>query len=645
MAILDPKRYDLAIKQLENLLSGNTSKINNQIQVVTVLRSDIEKQSALVAKEISSIYGEFEVIRSDIGDFNVVLTNDILAANGRIDSLSGDLANYKIVVTEQFKASDAKVDTITGNLADYKKIVTEELQATSGKIDVLSGNMADFLSGDFSTLKADHTVLRQLVFGSATGTSISTDFANAVASTIGNGYIKDAMIDSLSFDKLSGFDINTTKFTVHSEDGKSQWKDNTILISDTTRPRVQIGKDASGDYNMYVWDAAGALMFDALGLTESGIQREIIKNDMVAQDAAINAAKLDIDSLFKVMNDDGSHTLKSTKVYFDSEKQTLDMVFNSMTTGLAGAQADIASALTQISAANGSLSTLVQRMDTTENGLTAVKTQAEQTADQFKWLVKSGSGATDFTLTDRVAALLSEKFDIDALTTFKNSAESGSQTVIDGGAIKAWTLTVGAFDPDDELLHMVNNVNFTMYGDGEESQGLINELDRANEAIGELEANLYGGEIEKDDGSIATVQGVVSQIDGLKNEVAANTYNLEEVNRKSTETEIALSTESARIGNLEDQASSLISLADNINRFMTFDPVNGLIIGASKSDFKTIINEQSMNFMDGTAVAAYISNKAFNIENGTVKKLRVGNYIFASEEDGTFNIEYSPILI
>lgn len=70
-----------------------------------------------------------------------------------------------------------------------------------------------------------------------------------------------------------------------------------------------------------------------------------------------------------------------------------------------------------------------------ETEITSVQTIATQTADKFNWIVKSGTSSTDFTLTDRVASLLSEQFNIDALTTFKNSAENGTSTVINGGAI------------------------------------------------------------------------------------------------------------------------------------------------------------------------------------------------------------------
>ena len=153
---------------------------------------------------------------------------------------------------------------------------------------------------------------------------------------MGEAQIKSAMIDSLDASKITALDINTTNVLVHSEDGKSQWKDNTIQISDSNRVRVQIGKDANSDYNMYIWDKSGNLMFDAIGLTDKGIQRQVIRDDMVKDNADIAASKLNIESLFNVINNDGSHTLNSTKIYVDSEQQTLDSVFKSIQTTVGG---------------------------------------------------------------------------------------------------------------------------------------------------------------------------------------------------------------------------------------------------------------------------------------------------------------------
>lgn len=77
-----------------------------------------------------------------------------------------------------------------------------------------------------------------------------------------------------------------------------------------------------------------------------------------------------------------------------------------------------------------------------------VDVKTEQLDDKLHWMVKSGTSATDFTLTDRVASLLSTEFNIDALTTFKNSAENGTSTVINGGAIKAKTIKAESIDVD-----------------------------------------------------------------------------------------------------------------------------------------------------------------------------------------------------
>ena len=146
--------------------------------------------------------------------------------------------------------------------------------------------------------------------------------------------IKNAMIENLSFDKITGMDINTTNLTVHSSDGKSKWSDNTIQISDANRVRVQIGKDASNDYSMSVWDKNGNLIWDALGATEKTIQRKIIRDGIVADDANISGSKLDINSVIKEVN--GSTTkLKSSTIVMNDKNQTLDVVFNEMETTVA----------------------------------------------------------------------------------------------------------------------------------------------------------------------------------------------------------------------------------------------------------------------------------------------------------------------
>lgn len=260
----------------------------------------------------------------------------ILVNKALINKLSVDEADIRYASIENLKAVNADIDNLK----------TNKLDATYA--DIINANVESLkaVNADIANLKVDYEKvgildasvadIKTLIFGSATGTTITTDFSNSVIAVLGEAQIKSAMIDSLDASKITALDINTTNVLVHSEDGKSQWKDNTIQISDSNRVRVQIGKDANSDYNMYIWDKSGNLMFDAIGLTDKGIQRQVIRDDMVKDNADIAASKLNIESLFNVINNDGSHTLNSTKIYVDSEQQTLDSVFKSIQTTVGG---------------------------------------------------------------------------------------------------------------------------------------------------------------------------------------------------------------------------------------------------------------------------------------------------------------------
>lgn len=258
----------------------------------------------------------------------------------------------KKVDAEWVKTNTVQAETIVSinnELANIrnnylKSNVAEITYATIESLKSLSGEFADLKATDFEAIKAsvkdlnvDVEKVNTLLFGSATGTTITTDFANSVVSVIGDAQITSAMIKELAFDKITGIDINTTVMNVHSEDGKSIWKDNTIQISDKDRVRIQLGKDAAGDYNIYIWDKDGKLMFDPLyGVQEAGIKKAIIRNDMVSDNAAISGKKLDIDSVFSVMNADKSNTFKASKIHVDTTEQTLESTFQTINSYIDG---------------------------------------------------------------------------------------------------------------------------------------------------------------------------------------------------------------------------------------------------------------------------------------------------------------------
>ena len=252
-----------------------------------------------------------------------------------IPILEADGATFKMVESEFIKtdrlnAIEGTFDTIKTHEADI-----ERLSADYAEIDNLAADNAEItnlksISAWINHLYTNAAKIDTLIFGSATGDSINTQFANSVIAAIGEAQITSAMIESISADKILAGTISTNKFTVQSEDGRLAIAGEQITIRDESgQVRVLIGDDNYDGYTICIWDADGNPMFDATGITEHAIREAIIKNDMIADDANISAGKIDMESLFSEIND-GVRKINCSKLYYDDEEQTLDLVFKQM---------------------------------------------------------------------------------------------------------------------------------------------------------------------------------------------------------------------------------------------------------------------------------------------------------------------------
>lgn len=229
----------------------------------------------------------------------------IIADSAEIKSISGDLANYQVVVAGTIRAINAEIENVkaisitTENLeakvAALGYATIEQLDATNANVETIIGDFASFKEGEFETLKSQYAAFE---------TTMTQELITAKGWML-EGAIGDAQISSVAANKLTAGTIDTAIVTIAGTDGRLQISDNTIQISDGSTVRVQIGKDASDDYSMSVWDASGNLIWDALGATENTIQRPIIRDSMVSDDAAIQALKIDFQSFEAALTDQG----------------------------------------------------------------------------------------------------------------------------------------------------------------------------------------------------------------------------------------------------------------------------------------------------------------------------------------------------
>lgn len=316
----------LSFEDIQKEFQDTTDTVNN----ITTDNGTVDG-STIDGISTEQIY-DFEASVGKITDLTVVNAriDDLYANKANISELNAVIAN--VAELNATKANITDLNTINANIQNLIAADATINNALIGKADITELNA---VKGTITSLDSKIANIETLVNGNLSSENIQAGGITSDKLTIANGFITNAMIASLDVAKINAGDISTTKFRIVSDSGNMLIYDNTIQISDKNRVRVQIGKDASNDYNMYVWDSAGKLMFDATGLKADGIKNKIIRDDMISDNANIDGAKINISSLVTEINKDtNTSVIKSSKVQLDTVGQTLEVAFNSLKTNV-----------------------------------------------------------------------------------------------------------------------------------------------------------------------------------------------------------------------------------------------------------------------------------------------------------------------
>lgn len=594
---------------------------------VTVL---VKNHTATVTGNITSPAARTDSVK-DVGD-RVVQAETVLADTIRTDEFEATKAKIQTLEAENMKIHD-KLETneiVVKDLeADYIKVNNriDALEIDAGIIDVeyLNANYAKITElnaakAEIDSLEADVGDIDTLIFGSATGDTIQTSFSNSVIAQLGDAQIKSAMIQSVSASKITAGDIITNNVRVMSEDGSLIISDETMQISDDNRVRVQIGKDASGDYSINIWDVDGNLMFSKGGITDSAIKEAIIRNDMVSDTANIAAHKLDIDSLFEEING-SSNTIKSTQIYLDDEKQTLDVAFTSMTSDVNDLGETVSSQGTQISAIQGQITSKIWQQDiaTAKNELeettddlstkystlnqtvsgisstvanhtsqinkkadnttvTAINdkvTELEQSVDGFKTTVsntyatKTALTSTDTKATNAASAASSAQKDVDALETRVATAETSIEENADAIALRATKTEVAT--AKSEAISTASNDATTKANNALSSANTntANKLKsysttaQMNAAI-DLKADSINSSVSSTYATKTSLNTTNSNVNSLTSRVTSAESNITQLSNKITSNVTETNNLGTRMSTVEQTASGLTARLDDM---------------------------------------------------------------------------------
>lgn len=423
-------------------LLSKDKKVKEKQRIVKIIEypDEPERNSCEIANRTLS----FEDIQADtleaVDTVNSVTTSDGMIDNSKVDFNPLRLEVVSLVAQKadigELNAAVARIGTLEATTATIS-----QLNAAVARIGVLEVGSAtvtqlNAANAKIATLETRAASIDTLLAGNLTADNMKANLITAGTTLIADGSIASAKIISLSADKINAGKINTNLVTIQSSSGNMIISDNTIQIKDSTRVRVQIGKDASNDYNMYVWDSTGNLMFDATGLKASGIKSKIIRDDMVSDTANINATKIEKESLVTRIN--GATTLLlASKVKLDTENQTLEVAFNSLKSTVTTTANTVTSQGTSISTIQGQIqakiwqqditsatNSLDTRISSTETSIIALNSAISLKVSTSDFTTYQGTVTNSLNNKANQSALNTTNGNVNNLTTRVTSAES-----------------------------------------------------------------------------------------------------------------------------------------------------------------------------------------------------------------------------
>lgn len=389
---------------------------------------------------------------------NMELTGTIQQIVGSYFPITSDgIANGAI--------TDGKIDTtyyqqITADIVSASKVVTEELIAKNiiainGKFENLETIYAkienlEATNANITNLNANVATIQTLINGHLTSDNIQSLVLTSDKVTIANALIKDAHIESVNASKINTGVINTNNVSIQSDDGSMLLQGNLQQFKDKDgNVRIQIGKDATGNFTFSLFDASGTgVLIDESGIKSGAVADGLIVNAMVSDDANISAGKLDISSVISSINDN-ENTLLSSKIKFSDTDQTLDVAFNQLKTKVETIEnitidGDLSSVIEQVNTnttnigiAQGQISSLISNTTITKQDGTVVQLKDEY--NSTKATVDSNTtkiGSLTTTLNDVTSKQSSLEQNLDGFRTTvsstyatKNSLDTVKQSI------------------------------------------------------------------------------------------------------------------------------------------------------------------------------------------------------------------------
>ena len=247
---------------------------------------------------------------------------------GNFNTLNATKINTNHIIAKLADITDTNIVTAKIGRAEITDGIITNLTSKIGNIEVLTvGKLScteiDSILGKFEVLESNVAHINHILAGNITSEHIQAGTIVAGSGIIAEGAIGDAQISSLNANKIRAGTIDTSLVNVSSSNGEIQITGYQILVNDTTnaldkKNRVILGKYIKGDaekYGLLIRGADGqTVMWDETGVHNAGITDGSIDNNKISDDANIEGYKLNINSVIRTINKDGTEVISGTRV-------------------------------------------------------------------------------------------------------------------------------------------------------------------------------------------------------------------------------------------------------------------------------------------------------------------------------------------
>lgn len=290
--------------------------------VANSVTTDKLTANSITSDKIQANSIKTEHLQANIIDANKIHAGAITTDKLQAGSVTADKIASNSITTDKLTANSITSDKIQANNIEAKHIkagtiTADKIGAGAIETDHLQAGVVDSIHIKSDSITAEHLQAGSIVAGST---------------VIANGAIGDAQISNVNANKINAGEIDTSKVKVKGSNGYLFIENNTLYVVDNKKQiRCELGViENNSNYGFIVRGSDGqTVLIDHNGVHNAGITDGAIDNRKVSENANISGKKLDIDSVIRTINDDGSVNIEGTKVQVGNT--TLDVELSKQT--------------------------------------------------------------------------------------------------------------------------------------------------------------------------------------------------------------------------------------------------------------------------------------------------------------------------